>query len=79
MKSVLKSWITVHRQLARAWHGEDVPWRFNERAHLGLFAAAVWQAGYVSLEEFASSKIDRDTENLQSRYSGRIDLYFNIR
>lgn len=79
LKPVLKSWIEVHQQFARVWHGRDVPWRFNERSHLGLFAAAIWRAGAVSLEEFTSKKINRDPKVSISKYSGRIDLYFNIR
>lgn len=78
LKPVLKSWIEVNKRFARAWHGVDVPWRFNERAQLGLLAAAIWRAGEVSLEEFTSKKIDRFPKASATKYAGRIDLYLNI-
>jgi hypothetical protein len=48
----------------------DVPHFYNERATLGLLAAAFWQEKWIALEEYATQK------NVEGVYSpGRADLW----
>jgi len=69
-----KQWFLVIQKYceARAW--EDVPWWYNERASLSLFAAAVWNSGGIALEEYSTSKSHK-----KERWSGRGDLYVKIK
>ncbi|MCR6629954.1 MAG: hypothetical protein NVV74_07825 [Magnetospirillum sp.] len=54
-----------------AIHPKDVPYYYNERANVGLLAAAAWGPGSGSLEEYAC---ERDHDEGQVRW-GRADLY----
>jgi hypothetical protein len=76
---ILKEWIEANSQVAGAWkHAHDVPWWYNERACLSLFAGAIWRAGGFCFEEFSDDKrrIARRTRRFTGLYSGRVDLYF---
>ena len=84
LRSVLKEWIEVTKELARNWKRSekgDVPWWYNERANLSVFAGGVWRSGGRAFEEFSSEKKKRwkSTGRLHGSYSGRVDLFFETR
>ena len=62
----------------RVWHQTDVPWWYNERPSLSLFAGAIWKVGGIALEEFSSTREAPESLELPSGVQrlGRIDLYF---
>lgn len=67
--------------VADSWcRTRDVPWWYNERASVSVFAGAVWQAGGVALEEFTDEKKIPGRRGRAKRvsYSGRTDLYFEL-
>jgi hypothetical protein len=50
--------------------GDDVPWFYNERACIGMVAAAAWQTGYIAIEEYSALKgLEGEQKN------GRADLW----
>jgi len=52
----------------------DVPYIYTERALVGTFAAAVWRAGSISLEEYSTTKGLRKGRGIRER-PGRADLW----
>jgi len=77
---IFKEWIKANSEIARAWRSaQDVPWWYNERASLSLFAGAIWRAGGFAFEEYSDEKreIKKHTRTLGSEYPGRVDLYFS--
>ena len=74
LSPILRKWISLNKAMAAAWKWEECPWWCNERASVSIFAAAVWKAGGIALEEFCDEKVYR-----RSRYKGRCDLYFKFR
>ena len=79
LHGILDQWTEIVARMGRKWNKSgDVPWWYNERADLSLFAGAVWWSGGDVLEEFSSvkRKIGKTTGRLHSSYSGRVDLYF---
>jgi hypothetical protein len=74
LRPILKQWIAITRQYVRCWDG-DVPWWHGERASLSLFAGAIWKAGGLAFEEYASDKRSRNKLGL---YHGRADLSFQF-
>ena len=86
LRSVLNGWVDVTNELVRKWrsssngHG-DVPWWYNERANLSVFAGGVWRSGGRAFEEFSfkKRKIRKTTGHLHGSYHGRVDLYFETR
>ena len=60
-------------KIADDWaHSRDVPWWYNERASLSVFARAVWASGEVAFEEFFEEKrtVSRRTHKFRGPYSG---------
>lgn len=57
---------------------KDLPYWHNERANVGILAAAAWRCGYVALEEYAemkrNKKSETDADEERDRL-GRIDLW----
>ena len=54
--SLLEEWLLVNERYCRVMKGEDAPFIYNERAHVGLLAGAAWRCGRISLEEFQCKK-----------------------
>jgi hypothetical protein len=82
LRSVLREWQKLNERIAQEWiSSKDVPWWYNERASLSVFAGAVWNSGAFSFEEFSDEKrkISKRSLKFHRAYSGRVDLYFNIR
>ena len=82
LRSVLREWVCVTKELALKWRSSnDVPWWYNERASLSVFAGGVWRSGGRAFEEFSEKKrkIGKTTGRLHGSYSGRVDLYFETR
>ncbi len=84
-REVLQLWSILARRYANRWGWgqtegtwEEVHWWYRERAHVGLFAAAVWLAGGVALEEYGSEK-NTSGEEGPTKYKGRTDLCFSLR
>ena len=75
---LLWEWTNVIERTVRMWHQTDVPWWYNERASLSLFAGAVWKAGGIAFEEFSSTREGPNSEEapMIGRRMGRIDLCF---
>lgn len=73
LRPILHEWIALNRRLGRQWSRyNDVPWWYNERASLSVFAGAVWLAGEATFEEY--SELKRTRKRL---CSGRIALWFS--
>lgn len=70
---LLSCWVDLNVRYARAWKWRDCAWWYDERTFVGLLAAAAWQIGGHSLEEYATRKNYR-----RNQYSGRGDLYFEL-
>jgi hypothetical protein len=74
LRPVLSKWIGHNLLLVRHWEDvHDVPWWYNERASLSVFAGAVWQTGDYAFEEYALNKVREDKP-----VTGRVDLEFSI-
>lgn len=75
LRAVLKEWVRLNRLLGRQWskHAGDLPWWYNERALLSLFAGAVWRTGGQAFEEFSELKRKEKRKRLGH---GRVDLWF---
>ena len=58
LHAVLREWVRLNRLLGRQWSNSigDLPWWYNERALLSLFAGAVWRTGGYAFEEFSDLK-----------------------
>ena len=69
-----KQWFSVMEKYCKVGSWDDVPWWYNERPLLSLFAAAVWNSGGIALEEYSISKSHK-----KERWSGRGDLYVKIK
>jgi len=78
---LLWEWTGVIERAVRVWYQDDVPWWYNERAALSLFAGAIWKAGGIALEEFSSEREHFPSKDLPEvvLQTGRIDLYFSYR
>lgn len=77
LSHVLKKWIVLNIEIAQAWE-KDVPWWYNERAAISIFAGAVWRSGNLAFEEFVEEKRTASQDAKKSIYRGRVDLYLNI-
>ena len=78
-EGVLEEWILAIEKYARMSGGE-APYWYNERANIGLLAAAAWRTGGVALEEFqhekSEPKISEDGETVETMTrNGRCDLW----
>ena len=74
----LESWIEITTHIAKAWQPDDIPWWYNERALLSIFAGAVWLAGGIAFEEFSTEKRVPGKRSGGALYSGRQDLFIQI-
>jgi len=70
---ILTAWLEVIGKYLDCFDNEDCPWWYNERATLSSFAAAVWAAGGIALEEYATVK-----GKSRESWTGRCDLYIGI-
>lgn len=73
--TILNEWVRLNRNIGRQWSKEvgDLPWWYNERALLSVFAGAVWRTGGQAFEEFSDV---RHTGECKRKSKGRIDLWF---
>ncbi|HXI68757.1 MAG TPA: hypothetical protein VNN22_00200 [Verrucomicrobiae bacterium] len=69
---VLKEWIRLNLLYCKTESWEDCAWWSNERASIGVLAAAVWTLGGVALEEYTTPKVKK-----KKKRTGRCDLYIN--
>ena len=77
--AILEEWIRTNIDMARRWNGMDVPWWYNERASLSIFAGAVWRAGGIVLEEYSDTKFVVGPRSTQRKAKeGRCDCYFYV-
>jgi len=75
-RGVLNEWRKANILCAKEWEGGDVPWYYNERAHLGLLASSVWKKNGIAFEEFVTRKKRKRVRKRKFRsYSGRQDIY----
>lgn len=74
VRKYLKLWMVILREYSEYHDWDDVPFDYNERPNVGLFAAAIWRAKGVALEEFCSDKKDKNKVD----FRGRVDLEFYI-
>ncbi len=73
LEGILSNWIENTDKYVDYFGGDDLPYWFNERANVGVLAAAAWQAGFVSLEEHQIEKVSGVGEDKK----GRNDLYIS--
>jgi hypothetical protein len=79
--ALLEEWILSIERFCRITDG-DAPYWYNERANIGILAAAAWRCGRIALEEFQHHKIDASLDDEQldqeqnTRY-GRCDLWIS--
>jgi hypothetical protein len=66
---LFQAWAVLVERYCEATQGIDAPYWHRERSNVGLLAAAAWQAGLISLEEFASRRGRRSGSH------GRCDLW----
>lgn len=73
LRPVLSKWIDLVCQYSNIFGVDDACYWHNERANIGVLAAATWQArgAWVSLEEFSTTKHGKDADEKR----GRCDLY----
>lgn len=79
--ALLEEWILSIERFSRITNG-DVPYWYNERANIGVLAAAAWRCGRIALEEFQYEKIDVSSngetdETTQKKWNGRCDLWIS--
>jgi hypothetical protein len=77
--ALLEEWILSIERFSRITK-EDVPYWYNERANIGVLAAAAWRCGRIALEEFQHQKIDASSDGesedaVQKSRNGRCDLW----
>ena len=70
---ILVAWLQVAEKYLDYFDNEDSPWWYNERATLSSFAAAVWAADGIALEEYATLK-----GKTRESWSGKCDLYIGM-
>ena len=68
---VLNKCIRLNRAYSEKIQWEDCAWWANERASVGILAAAAWLAGGVALEEYSTRKVKGKKQG-----AGRCDLFF---
>lgn len=77
--SVLDHWQGCMNQYLDDMEGDDLPQWYNERTHVGFLAAAVWKMDGVALEEYSTSRQQRNTSGPADSTPGRCDLYLNVK
>jgi len=70
---ILNKWIRLNRAYSEKVQWEDCAWWANERASVGILAAAVWMSGGVALEEYSTTKVRKENHG-----AGRCDLFFTV-
>ncbi len=80
LRAVLSAWCGLNERIAKEW-GIDVPWWYNERASLSIFAGAISSTGHFAFEEFSNEKrkVSPKAAKGHLSYNGRVDLYFCVR
>lgn len=74
LRRIFTQWIWLNVRMGREWSlVNDLPWWYNERALVSLFAGAIWKCGGDAFEEFVEEKRGGQTGN-----KGRIDLWFKL-
>ncbi|MBT0664510.1 hypothetical protein KI809_09380 [Geobacter pelophilus] len=69
--ALLEEWILSIERFSRIAKG-DVPYWYNERANVGVLAAAAWRCGRIALEEFQHEKaIDVSSDKESDRTTGK--------
>lgn len=76
LKPVLDKWIELVDQYSKTFDDDSCYW-YSERSNVGILAAAAWGSGkWIALEEYPTTKNNKDGKK---KY-GRCDLYLaNIR
>ncbi len=69
---IFEDWTLLVQKYCRKVAG-DAPYYYNERANVGLLAAAIARCNWPALEEFPNEKKVRS-----SRSDGRVDLFAHI-
>ncbi len=78
IQPIFQKWQLINNRITSEWvKNADVPWWYNERASLSLFAGAVWLSGGYVFEEFA---VNREIVNKKKHFynRGRCDIEFSI-
>jgi len=80
LKPLLAKWIAINSTIAAEWieDAQDVPWWYNERASLSIFAGAVWRCSGWAFEEFAVAKQVATPGRKRSEHGGRCDINFVV-
>jgi hypothetical protein len=75
LRAVLQEWVRLNRLLGLQWsrYTRDLPWWYNERALLSVFAGAIWRTGGNAFEEFSDLK---HKGKRQPKGHGRVDIWF---
>ncbi len=74
---VLKKWTQLVVKYSEHWPADPCYW-YNERANIGVLAAAAWQYDHwISIEEYSTKKIRKIPSNRRdgANFSGRCDLF----
>jgi hypothetical protein len=78
LEPVLKKWQKLIEKMAQEWLSvKDVPWWYNERASLSLFAGAVWSCHGWVFEEFGIWRKIASKRGVKYT-SGRRDIEFRV-
>lgn len=78
LEPVLKKWQSLNDKIASEWISVGaVPWWFNERASLSIFAGAVWRCGGIAFEEYSVNR-EVVSKRKVAYKSGRCDIEFSI-
>jgi hypothetical protein len=73
---ILRGWIKANKLYCRRSNWQDIPWGYNERASLSIFAVGAWLARFIALEEYSEIKGSRNAPKKMVR--GRCDLYVAV-
>ena len=74
LHTILKEWVRLNTNLGRQWSKTgNLPWWYNERALLSIFAGAIWRKNGHVFEEFSEMKLGRVDKK---EANGRVDLWF---
>lgn len=78
LRPVIHGWRDAIVEYCIAAEGDDVPYYYNERANISLFAAGAWKSGEIALEEYASTKKSAKRKTGHHHGPGRCDLYITL-
>jgi len=77
-RPVLNKWIELNELLVRRWSEVgDVPWWYNERASVSVFAGAIWKTGDKDDYAFEEYAIEKPLG--KKPCAGRIDMEFSLK